>query len=356
MGFEGFPLAVAWELTLACNLRCRHCGSSAGEPRTDELSLEESLAICDQFPALLVQEVDFTGGEPLVRGDWDRIAGRLTGLGIRTQVITNGLALTTQTVARMRSVGVSAVGVSLDGPEATHDDIRVCPGLFRAALTGISRLQDAGIPVTVITTASQRNVSELPQLLEVLGRAGIERWQVQPIFPLGRTLEAADLSLTASGYRRLGQFLGEWVPARDATGVKIELADSCGYFHEFEIRDQLWRGCPAGRAAVGITSQGLVKGCLSLPDRWTEGNLREEDLWAIWFRPEAFSYTRRFGGEELGPNCLSCEMADLCRGGCSAMSVGSTDRFHDDPYCFRRLAKEGWADAALPCHRPEPAG
>src|SRR5689334_17492757 len=57
MGFEGFPLIVGWELTLACNLRCRHCASSAGLPRDNELTIEESLAICDQFPPLLVQEV-----------------------------------------------------------------------------------------------------------------------------------------------------------------------------------------------------------------------------------------------------------------------------------------------------------
>ena len=62
MGFESFPYVIGWELTLACNLRCRHCASSAGSPRGQELTLEESLAICDQFPALLVNEVIFTGG------------------------------------------------------------------------------------------------------------------------------------------------------------------------------------------------------------------------------------------------------------------------------------------------------
>ena len=68
MGFEGFPLIVGWELTLLCNLRCRHCGSSAALPRPNEtISLDESLALCDQFPALLVHEVDFTGGEPHYR-------------------------------------------------------------------------------------------------------------------------------------------------------------------------------------------------------------------------------------------------------------------------------------------------
>ena len=55
MSFEGFPFVVGWELTLCCNLRCAHCGSSAGYARGDELTLEESLGLCDQMPELLVQ-------------------------------------------------------------------------------------------------------------------------------------------------------------------------------------------------------------------------------------------------------------------------------------------------------------
>ena len=64
MGFEGFPFIVGWELTLACNLQCSHCASSAGVARQNEMELDEALAICAQFPALLVKEVDFTGGNP----------------------------------------------------------------------------------------------------------------------------------------------------------------------------------------------------------------------------------------------------------------------------------------------------
>ena len=87
MGFEGFPFIVGWELTLACNLHCRHCGSSASQPRAGELTSEEALAICDQFPELIVQEVNFTGGEPLLRPDWYRIAAYLGELGIITKML-----------------------------------------------------------------------------------------------------------------------------------------------------------------------------------------------------------------------------------------------------------------------------
>jgi pyruvate-formate lyase-activating enzyme len=118
---------------------CRHCASAAGLPRPDELTTEEALALCDQFPSLAVQEVDFTGGDPLLRPDWWRIARRVAELGIATRIVTNGLPLVASTVARIREVGISTVGVSLDGLEATHDDIRALPGLWRRVLAGIER-------------------------------------------------------------------------------------------------------------------------------------------------------------------------------------------------------------------------
>ena len=39
------PRACVWELTLACNLRCKHCGSFAGSRRDDEMTLEEVAAL-----------------------------------------------------------------------------------------------------------------------------------------------------------------------------------------------------------------------------------------------------------------------------------------------------------------------
>ena len=47
------PRACVWELTLACNLRCKHCGSFAGSRRDDELSLEG--------PARLLQGLNRAG-------------------------------------------------------------------------------------------------------------------------------------------------------------------------------------------------------------------------------------------------------------------------------------------------------
>jgi hypothetical protein len=78
-------------------------------------------------------------------------------------------------------------------------------------------------------------------------------------------------------------------------------------------------------------------GCLSLPDNIVEGDLRQRDLWNIWFDPDSFAYTRQFSRIKLGSNWRSYDKAELCHGGCSAMSYGVTGDFHNDPYCFYRI-------------------
>jgi radical SAM protein with 4Fe4S-binding SPASM domain len=340
MGHEGFPFIVGWELTLTCNLRCHHCGSSAGSPRENELSTEEALSLCDQFPALLVQEVNFTGGEPLLRSDWRLIANRLAGHNIRTKIITNGLSLQADTIRQMLDAGIAGVGISLDGMAGTHEYIRGCNGLFQKVIVGLESLMKVGIPVTVITTVNGLNINELSEIMTLLKRIGISQWQIQPIFPTGRSKDVPELCLTEQQYMELGLFYQRYRSEKHEDEFEILPGDSFGYFTDLDNREPPWRGCPAGLYSCGITSHGLIKGCLSLPDEVVEGDVRSDDLWNVWFHADSFRYTRGFSSEALGPNCHSCQRSEQCKGGCSAMSYGSTRCFHNDPFCFHAIKHE----------------
>lgn len=337
MGFEGFPFIVGWELTLACNIRCRHCASSAGRPRDQELTPDQALSLCDQFPDLAVQEVDFTGGEPLLRQDWPQIAANLAGKRITTRMVTNGLGLSPDTVGQMRDVGLKTIGISLDGLEATHEHIRSCPGLFRRVMAGIERVKAAGIGVSVITAVNALNLGELPALRSLLESAGVDTWQVQPNLPQGRSHDSSELHLSDEGFVQLARFFRETYDRTRDAHFKIVPADSLGYFTELDLADPPWRGCPAGQASVGIRSDGHVTGCLSMPDHIVEGYLLDKDLWDIWFDESAFAYSRHFSIDRLGPACRGCDRAETCKGGCSSMSHGCTGQFHNDPYCLYRI-------------------
>lgn len=344
MSFEGFPFNIGWELTLACNLRCNHCASSAGLPRPKELTTDEALRLCDQFPTLLVQEVDFTGGEPLLRKDWSDIATYLKHLGISINILTNGMALEPRVVHQMKEVGISNVGISLDGLEMTHDNIRGRKGSFRHVINSIEMMQKEYLSIIVITTVNDLNIAELPNILHLLQSIGIRQWRLQPLIPIGRARYFKDLEMDSQRILELGYFIRYWTPRAEKAGLQIICSDGLEYIDNKWITDRPWRGCPAGWVTCGITSDGKVKGCLSLPDEIVEGDLRTTDLWDIWFHPDAFAYTRRPLSNQLGSNCRSCDKSIECLGGCSSNSYAATKNFHNDPYCFYRLNK-----ASNPC-------
>lgn len=338
MDFDGFPFVLGWELTLACNLRCRHCASDAAFVREAELTTKEALELCEQFPALLVQEVDFTGGEPLLRPDWPRLARKLIELGIIVNIITNGLTLSVDTLSEIRDVGVSSLGVSVDGLEETHCYIRGCKDLYVKLLENIEYALKKDLEVTVITCVNALNIDELQALGETLRSLGVKNWRPQPYIPLGRGCKNVDMYLSEQDFLHLGHFVKKYRSRLMLEGMEIQICDSLGYFTELDDYQPAWHGCPAGLITCGITSDGKIKGCLSLPDRFVEGNLRERNLWDIWFSPDSFRYNRRFRPHDLGPVCEACDHAEQCRGGCCATSYGHTGIFHNDPYCFHGIA------------------
>lgn len=353
--FESFPFNIGWEFTMACNLRCHHCASAAGLARADELTTAEALDICNQFPALLVQEVDLTGGEPLLRKDWAVIADHLRKLGISTNILTNGLNLKSEIVHQMKDVGISNVGISLDGLERTHNSIRGRQDSFEHVLRSIQMIQDQHIEVIVITTVNDLNIRELPAMLGLLESMEVRNWRLQPLIPVGRVLDYQELKMSSLGILQLGDFIRAWA-SQDGKGcTQIICSDGLEYIAGTEDPDRPWKGCPGGWITCGITSDGKVKGCLSLPDELIEGDLRKQDLWSIWFDPEAFAYTRRFSPEKVGENCQGCDKITECKGGCSSNTYAATGIFHNDPYCYYKISQTGAKPTVITASSSKPA-
>lgn len=193
------------------------------------------------------------------------------------------------------------------------------------------------MPTAVITAVNSLNVKELPQLLVFLQHLGVRHWQIQPTFALGRVRENGGIELPESAFLELGKFVESRIASCRANDFTIMPADGVGYFTGLDTRDKPWRGCGAGMASCGITSNGKVKGCLSHPDNLIEGDIRERNLWNIWFDQNTFAYTRQFTPDDLGESCTGCEFGEQCKGGCMVMSYAATQRFHNDPFCFHSI-------------------
>src|SRR4051794_6123455 len=134
------PIYCVWELTLACDLACRHCGSRAGKARPDELSTEECLDLVRQLAALGVKEVSLIGGEAYLREDWVRVIEEITESGMIANLTTGGRGMTPERARSAFAAGLRDASVSLDGLEETHDRLRGVRGSFRAALDAMDNL------------------------------------------------------------------------------------------------------------------------------------------------------------------------------------------------------------------------
>ena len=336
-GADLAPRYVVWELTLSCDLACRHCGSRAGKERPSELSLDEGLRVLDQLAEAGTREITFIGGEAYLHPAWLGFVRGAVERNIRAALTTGGRAFADQ-AAEAAEAGLSAVSVSIDGLRDTHDTLRAVRGSFDRALETVAAVQAAGMASYANTQINRLNLSELDGLFALLMEAGVRAWQVQLTGPMGRAADRPDWLLQPYELLELVPRLAGFAREAAAQGRMVHAANNLGYFgpHEQDLRLQHWAGCAAGKQVLGIESSGDVKGCPSLPSApYVGGNLRTTSFSEIWARAE-LAFARDRDLDELWGHCSGCYYASICRGGCSWTSHTLLGRRGNMPYCFHR--------------------
>src|SRR5258708_787202 len=139
------PIYAVWEITLACDLACRHCGSRAGRERPDELTTAEALDLIFQMARLGVKEVTLIGGEAYLRDDWLELVRALRHHGMIASMTTGGRGLTPERVGAAKAAGMTSVSISIDGDEPTHDRLRGVAGSYRAGIDAMRAVKASGM-------------------------------------------------------------------------------------------------------------------------------------------------------------------------------------------------------------------
>jgi MoaA/NifB/PqqE/SkfB family radical SAM enzyme len=145
------PAYVVWEITLACDLACRHCGSRAGRARPDELTTDELLDLGRQVADLGAPEVTLIGGEAYLRDDWLDLVRLLVGRGIEVTMTTGGRGFTLERARAAKEAGLVGIGVSIDGDEVVHDRLRGVTGSYASALEAVANARAVGLRVSCNT-------------------------------------------------------------------------------------------------------------------------------------------------------------------------------------------------------------
>lgn len=332
---------VVWELTLKCNANCLHCGSSAGKKRNDDLDTKRIFEVCDELAELQCKDVHLIGGEIFLYPLWKELITKLRKNAINVTIITNGRSLDKEKLAFLSDIELKTLGISLDGAFAeTHNHIRQVNGLFEHIFSLSKEFEKAPFFPLAITTVSKMNILELPEFGKLLKNSFFRGWQVQIATAYGRMKEK--MVLSPEEYYLTGLFLAKTIcNVHPYTLFTLGMHDM-GYYsktippHSATIN---WKGCPAGKKVLGIRSNGLVMGCLSLYDEnFAEGDLKKETLKEIWDKKNLCSWNSRLKRfASLKGYCRKCIHGFSCLAGCSNMSHGLSGNIGNMPLCYHAI-------------------
>jgi Fe-coproporphyrin III synthase len=358
LAFTGMRRPVVfWNLTDRCNLACTHCYSRSGPDQSlsGELTTPEAIALIDDFAAMDVPLILFSGGEPLLRRDLWELALHAGDRGIKTALSTNGTLLDRENARNIRETGIEYAGISLDGARAgIHDRFRNSPGAFDRACAAFEHCRDEGVRCGVRITLTTENYRELEDLIELSRTLGASRFCLYWLVPSGRGREQ---------YSRLRLGRDEVISALDLLYRKameidpsemefltvdapqdcihlldsMERARSSDLPEAKELMGSLKGGCSAGDRVANIDPRGNVYPCqFARSGEFFIGNVREKKFSEIWEDPlhpvlERFRKRPR----ELNGSCGTCDHRDLCGGGCRVRAYEASGDFSaDDPFCF----------------------
>jgi radical SAM protein with 4Fe4S-binding SPASM domain len=345
------PIYAVWEITLACDLACGHCGSRAGKARPDELSTEECLDLVRQMHEMGVTEVTVIGGEAYLRDDWLDIVKDIASRGMRVSTTTGGRGMTLERARAAKAAGLRNASVSVDGLRDTHDKLRGLKGSFDSAIAAMANLKEAGIPFSANTQVNRCNLHEIPAVFDLLADAGIKAWQVQLTTAMGRAADEDELLIEPYQVLFVMPMLAALNEKAEKRGIRIWAGNNIGYFGPYEstFRGKSVAGhrgsCGAGRTTLGIEANGDIKGCPSLPtEAYVGGNIRDASLKDIWERSSELRFTRDMTVDKLSGFCRTCYYAEACLGGCNWTSHVAFGKTGDNPFCHHRaleLLKNG---------------
>ncbi len=303
------PVNVTWEVTRACNLRCGHCLSASGARAPGELTTAEALSVVEQLHRAKVFQVNFGGGEPFLRPDFETILEACHERRIVTCISTNGTLLDRARVERLSRSGLVAIQVSLDGATEETCDAHRGAGTHRRALEALRLLADSPIPTSINTVLTALDAHESPALHELAGRLGVS-FRVSRFRPSGRGAEGWERFRPSAG--QLLAF-SAWL----ASAGDVRTGDSF-----FSLTPQERQGlglnlCGAAKLTCCVGPTGDMHPCAFLQrPEFLAGSLRGQGFQEIWDAAPIFRTLRTLRIH----SCESCERFDQCHGGCPAVA------------------------------------
>lgn len=347
---SGAPFLIVWDVTYACNLRCKHCYANAGKPLTDELTTEEALKVVDTLEEAGVTALAFSGGEPLVRKDIFKLIDRAKDYEMHVSIATNGTLLTKENVKKLKEHGLDFIQISLDGTKDTHEVFRGIPGIYERTVEGIKNAVESGIITCISMTATKLNYKDVPKVMDLAEELGVNYFMLYNFIPTGRG--TFEIDLTAEEREELLEML--WKKLNDES-TKVSFLSTAPYYarialqhkkyylatHFYDVRLEgrltaladFIGGCGAGRFYMALKPNGDMQPCVFFPLKL--GSIKEfkngDEFLEFWRTNEVLEKLRDKDKLEV---CGDCNYKYVC-GGCRARAYAYfKDYLAPDPGCI----------------------
>ncbi|MGD9022917.1 MAG: 12,18-didecarboxysiroheme deacetylase [Deltaproteobacteria bacterium] len=344
---------VVWNITRSCNLKCIHCYAHAKDlPSENELSTDEGRALLDDLAAFGVPVVLFSGGEPIIRKDLPELARYAVEHGMRAVISTNGTLITPEKAQRFKEIGLSYVGISLDGLEEVNDRFRGVKGAFQAAVKGIRNCQEAGIKVGLRFTVNKLNAAEIPGIFDLLEELSVPRICFYHLVYAGRGSKLVEEDLSHEETRAVLDLIMNRTKDLHERGKPTEVltvdnhADGPYVYMRLRKEDperakevlellKMNEGNNSGRGIGCISWDGSIHAD-QFWRHYSFGNVRERPFSEVW-TDTSNSLMKKLKDKKkyVKGRCARCRWLDICAGNFRVRPEAVTgDVWAADPACY----------------------
>lgn len=349
----GPPLWLLAELTYECPLHCPYCSNPVEmTTREQELSTEHWLRVLSEARAMGAVQLGFSGGEPLLRKDLERLVAHARQLGFYTNLITSGIGLTEKRIAALKDAGLDHIQLSFQAANAEDNDLIGNKRHSFAQKRDVARLVKAyDYPMVLNFCLTAQNIDQIDDVMALsceLEADFVELATVQyygwayvnrnRLLPTQAQLHAAE--------DKVNQFRN----AQAGKGPKFIFVTPDYYEERPKTCMNGW-----GTTFLTVTPDGTALPCHSariLPLSFP--NVRDLSLQDIWHVDAGFNHFR--GTAWMTSPCNSCDEKHKDFGGCRCQAYMLTgDMYAADPVCSKSPHHQHILEARARAGRPTSA-
>lgn len=351
---------VVWNMGRRCNLKCVHCYAQSRDIEyKNELTTQQGKDLIDDLSQFGAPVILFSGGEPLMRPDLPELALYARSKGMRAVISTNGTLIDKKMAKVLKEIGLSYVGVSLDGMRETNDKFRGMKGAFDLALEGMRNCLAEGIKVGLRFTINKKNVKDIPAIFDLLEKENIPRVCFYHLVYAGRGSKLVEQELSHEESRRTLDLIMDRTKALHDRGFPIEVltvdnhADGPYVYFRMQKEDpkraaevfellQMNKGNSTGIGIACVSWDGSVHAD-QFWRHYSFGNVKERKFSEIWMdtgdKLMAGLKNRKPLIKANADRCARCQWFDICNGNFRVRAEAIYGNvWADDPACY--LTKE----------------